>query len=147
MENATKALLIAGGVLVVIILIALGISLLNSTSGTTEQVKSSLSAQEILIFNSQFQQYDGTQRGSAVKSLIRLVQQNNTNVNGIARSVRIAYQPSASGKIETVDSDADQAAYAELISKINVSANYSVIIKTNSEGYVEVAKIIKQENS
>jgi len=36
MENATKALLISAGVLIVIVLVAIGISLLNSASSTTD---------------------------------------------------------------------------------------------------------------
>lgn len=39
MENATKALLIAASVLVVIVIIALGIKLLNSSSNTSENAK------------------------------------------------------------------------------------------------------------
>lgn len=39
MENATKALLIAAAVLIVIVLIALGVKLLNSTSNISEQTE------------------------------------------------------------------------------------------------------------
>lgn len=39
MENATKALLIAASVLIVIVLIALGVGLLNSTNNTSDQAK------------------------------------------------------------------------------------------------------------
>ena len=46
MENATKALLIAAAVLIVIVIIALGVRLLNTaadTSGQAEQVSNEMS--------------------------------------------------------------------------------------------------------
>lgn len=48
MENASKALLIAGSVLVVIVLIAVGMRILNSTAGASE------SAQKNNGFNSNY---------------------------------------------------------------------------------------------
>lgn len=84
MENATKALLIAGGVLVVIVLIALGIQMVNTTRPTTEKVESTISAKEIQTYNSRFIQYAGTQKGSVLKSIVSAVRQNNiTNPDNI----------------------------------------------------------------
>lgn len=77
MENATKALLIAGSVLIAIVLIAVGIKILGSTSGVTEQVGQVSNSLEASIFNSQYTQYEGIQKGSEVKALYRLVNQNN----------------------------------------------------------------------
>ncbi len=77
MENATKALLIAGSVLIAIVLIAVGIKILSSTSGVTKEVDNLSSTMEASIFNSRFTQYEGTQKGSSVKALIRLIEQNN----------------------------------------------------------------------
>ncbi len=57
MENATKALLIAGSILVVIILISVGVKLLNSTSDTTEASQSTMKATAITTFNTQFTSY------------------------------------------------------------------------------------------
>lgn len=59
MENASKALLIAGSVLVVILLIAIGVRVLNSTQGTTEATESTMKNTEIEMFNNQFIQYSG----------------------------------------------------------------------------------------
>lgn len=77
MENATKALLIAGSVLIAIVLIAVGLKILNSTSGVTKQVETVSTTMEVSIFNSQFTKYEGAQKGTAVNSLIRLITQNN----------------------------------------------------------------------
>ena len=54
MENATKALLIAGSVLIAILLIAMGLRIFNSTSETTQQSQKAMDATAIATFNSQF---------------------------------------------------------------------------------------------
>ena len=46
MENASKALLIAGAVLIVILLISLGIMMFRSSQGTTEQASNTANALE-----------------------------------------------------------------------------------------------------
>ena len=78
MENATKALLIAASVLVVIILIAISIRILSSTSGVTNQVDTVSSNLETSMFNSQFSSIAGSNvSGTQVKSLISKVIVNN----------------------------------------------------------------------
>ena len=81
MENATKALIIAGSVLIVIIIIALGIRLVGLLNPAVEQVGETSTALEISIYNSQFLKFEGQQKGSAVRSLIRLVEQNNKDTS------------------------------------------------------------------
>lgn len=54
MENATKALLIAGSILIAILLIAMGVKIFNSTSGTTQSAQSTMDATAITTFNTQF---------------------------------------------------------------------------------------------
>ena len=54
MENATKALLIAAAVLIVILLIAFGMRIFNSTSETTESAQKTMDATAITTFNTQF---------------------------------------------------------------------------------------------
>ena len=51
MENATKALLIAGAVLVALLLISIAISVVNSGSGSTEQASSSMESTSVYAFN------------------------------------------------------------------------------------------------
>jgi len=44
MENASKALIIAGAILISILLISLGIMMFNSSKGTTDQAASTANA-------------------------------------------------------------------------------------------------------
>ena len=70
MENASKALLIAGAILICIVLISIGMLVLNSTTDVTEQVGDITASQAAQAFNNQYMNYDGMQKGSSVKRLI-----------------------------------------------------------------------------
>ena len=78
MENATKALVIAGAILVAILLIAVGVRVLNSTKGTTESTKSTMKATEITMFNNKFTAYAGGGKTAAqVRALANVVIAHN----------------------------------------------------------------------
>ncbi len=82
MENATKALLIAGSVLIAIVLIAIGMRILSSTQGATDAAEETMSASEIAIFNNKFSQYYGTGKSkSEVIALINTIVANNSVSN------------------------------------------------------------------
>ena len=70
MENASKALLIAGAILLCILIIAIGMFIYNSAQSTITDSMTSLSTQEIDAFNNQFTSYEGNQTGSNVKALM-----------------------------------------------------------------------------
>ena len=70
MENASKALIIAGAILLSILLISLGIMVYNQAKGTVSQAN--LSEQEIATFNGKYTSYLGTNKNAAtVSSLIQ----------------------------------------------------------------------------
>ena len=79
MENATKALMIAAAVIVVLLIIGLGIGVFNMAS---EQVDNAgdLSEYQIEQFNAKFRKYEGTNvSGSDVNALLTTVfNHNNT---------------------------------------------------------------------
>jgi len=68
MENASKALIIAGAILLSILIIALGIYVFNMARGVTNT--SILSETEVSTFNSQFTDYRGKIPGSGVEALL-----------------------------------------------------------------------------
>lgn len=77
MENASKALIIAGAILLAILLITLGIYIFQQAQSTVNN--SGMSQAEIQTFNSQFTKYEGEKiKGSSVKSLIQEVNVNNS---------------------------------------------------------------------
>lgn len=83
MENATKALLIAAAVLIVIVLIAIGMKIVDSSSGATDQVDSSIITTETSTFNNKFLAYVGTNKTRAqVLSLLNVAIANNSTNKG-----------------------------------------------------------------
>ena len=60
MENASKALIIAGAILLAILIISLGIMVYNNAKNTVGSAN--LNKQEIETFNSQWQSYIGTNK-------------------------------------------------------------------------------------
>lgn len=68
MENASKALIIAGAILLSILIIALGIYVFNMSKSASNT--NALSKMEISEFNGTFTNYEGKQTGSTVKGLI-----------------------------------------------------------------------------
>lgn len=93
MENASKALLIAGAILIVIVLISVGMLIVNSTQDMTERAATTSTSQAMQVFNQQFTQYEGTQKGSTVKTLIQTVTASNgaETAAGSEHSVTINY--------------------------------------------------------
>ena len=79
MENASKALLIAGAILIVILLIGVGMMVYQGAQGSIQEAVSRMNQQEKQIYNEQFTQYEGTnKKGSQVKALIQAVSTNNS---------------------------------------------------------------------
>ena len=60
MENASKALIIAGAILISILLIGVGVMVMNGAQGGIDEAIQSMSAQEKDMFNTKFTQYEGT---------------------------------------------------------------------------------------
>ena len=69
MENASKALLIAGAILLCILIIAIGMYIYNSAQSTITDSLMNLSTQEIESFNNQFMVYQGLQKGTNIQNL------------------------------------------------------------------------------
>ena len=87
MENASKALIIAGAILLAILLISLGIMIFNQAQDTV--TNSGMSEAEITAFNNKFLKYEGKQKGTMVKSLVQEVLSSNANGNNAERIVKM----------------------------------------------------------
>ena len=87
MENASKALIIAGAILLAILIISLGIMIYNQASGVVNN--NAMSEVDISTFNQKFTQYEGDYiRGAQVNALLDQVRSNN-----------ITYQDDASRQV------------------------------------------------
>jgi len=79
MENASKAIIIGGSVLISILIVSLGIYIYNSTKDTTGKAEEATVSLEVQLYNQKFEKYfDGDKtsigqpilRGSDIKELI-----------------------------------------------------------------------------
>lgn len=91
MENASKALLIAGAILICILLIAIGMYVYNSANATVGSAVSQMSQQEKDIYNAKVKSYIGdTVKGSEVKSMIEnVISMNQENANKSGKFISI----------------------------------------------------------
>lgn len=81
MENASKALIIAGAILLAILIISLGILILGQANDVISN--SGMTQAELQAFNQKFTKYEesGSIKGSTVRSLVQEVLANNNSSN------------------------------------------------------------------
>ncbi len=80
MENASKALLIAGAILIAILIIGIGMMVFNGIGSITGQQEAKVDAMAIQMFNAEFEGYRGTNvSGANVKALINSINASNAS--------------------------------------------------------------------
>ena len=80
MENASKALIIAGARVISIWLISVGIIIMNAVNNPADQVAKAGDSATIQSFNSAFAKYEGTKKGATLSNLSQEVRiSNNQN--------------------------------------------------------------------
>ena len=77
MENASKALIIAGAILIAIVLIAVGVLVVNNMNEPVEQGVEGMTDQAKQIFNRKFESYQGTQNANNVRALLSAIRASN----------------------------------------------------------------------
>ena len=83
MENASKALLIAGGVLIALIILAMLLAMFNSMSNIQKEQEEQIKIEQIAAFNSEFEAYNKkVMYGTDVITLINKVAENNKKYLG-----------------------------------------------------------------
>ena len=86
MENASKALIIAGAILLAILLISLGIMIFNQAQDTVNN--SGMSQAEITAFNNKFLKYEGKgKKTSDIKMLANEVLVSNAEASNASRLI------------------------------------------------------------
>lgn len=129
MENASKALIIAGAILLSILLISLGIMIFTQAQDATKN--SGMSQAQVSTFNNKFSKYEGKKiKGSEVRGLIQeIIASNGDEDNKNAKPARTI---SVTGVItDTKKTDA-----------IKASKSYEVSLTAyNTEGYVTQIQI------
>ena len=79
MENASKALIIAGAILLAILLISLGIVVYNQARSTIDDAN--IDAEAVQTFNSKFDAYLGNISGTTANALVSLCNANSVTIS------------------------------------------------------------------
>jgi hypothetical protein len=88
MENASKALIIAGAILISILIISFGVIILGQGSDVINNAN--MSEAEIAAFNKKFETYEGTNvRGSTLKQLAKTVATHNRSQSSDDKKVTL----------------------------------------------------------
>lgn len=124
MENASKALIIAGAILLAILIIGLGMLVYNRAKGALDT--STIDQQKVQAYNSPYEEYFGTKMsGSQVKALIDTVRaHNNATASDDSLVIKI------NGKSTTQDLNALKAG-VKAGKQYNVTGSYDT-----STGYL-----------
>ena len=144
MENASKALLIAGAILICILLIGVGMLVYNGAIGGIDQGIASMDANAKQAFNTQFTQYEGKKSGSNVRALIGNVISNNganKDIEGKTVGVILASGTSFTGVTLTNEGgngEKNADTLAKLRAAINTGATYEVTVQ-----YDDATSLIK----
>lgn len=135
MENASKALLIAGAILIAIVLISIGMMILSSSQDVLDSVGDQTTSQAVTTFNTTFTAYQGTQKGSAIRSLLQTVSSNNaTNTSTSEHIINVIIN---SSKGESLASTNNSTELLQAAANIVSSAKYKVVMSAvDSEGYI-----------
>lgn len=96
MENASKALIIAGAILISILIITLGIMIYGQAKGAIDT--NAMSELEIRQFNEKFMQYDGDRvRGATVNSMLQSVVAHNLSADDDSKQIIVTGTGIANG--------------------------------------------------
>ena len=132
MENASKALIIAGAILLAILLISLGIMIYQQASA---QVNSAgMSDAELSAFNQKWTKYQGKQKGTMVRSLVQeVIANNNGDESASGRQIEIAAATGSTSVVTLATGTGKQPAYATNFSNTGI---YTVDVIYDSTGRI-----------
>lgn len=136
MENASKALLIAGAILIAILLIGIAMMVFGNINGITSIAGQQVDALEIQGFNRQFEQYQGENvSGSNVKTLI-----NNINASNATYADDASKQiDSGSGSVITATGTSPKV----LSGTIGTNYRYKVSFGKDASGFINSVTITR----
>jgi len=127
MENASKALIIAGAILISILLISVGVLIMNSMDPMTDTAGRQGESMAAKTFNAQFTSYEGQGRqASQIRELFSAI--NASKASYPEHEVKI--------KADTISKNT----YISTSAEIRNNTKYDVVLTYGTDGYVsEVA--------
>ena len=131
MENASKALIIAGGILISILIIAIGMYIYTNSESSIRNATSQMSTQEKSAFNQTWYTYEGSQLGSNCRALIaQIISSNSTNVNEASKLISLDVDGE---KVTPEVNNIQSEAMTDLRNTIDLRHTYTVTTNQNEE--------------
>ena len=135
MENASKALIIAGAILLSILIIGLGMYIYQQASGA--MAGANLDPQKAQAYNQEFLNYEGTKTGSNVKALYNVIQNHNrTYTDDASQQISIKKGTAPETTEEAADSYSSEWALSGNGDIIRTSDTYKISFSYNKSGYI-----------
>ena len=137
MDNASKALIMAGAILIAVALVGVGVYLYSTA---TEQVASGsqeLDAAKVRTLNSKLEMYEGEINGAKVKSLIKNV--NTYNKKGTFPGNPTSNPSNVTIEVVTAESGAPSASFS-VVQKTVAGENTTSAIEYTYSGIVDSSK-------
>ncbi len=138
MENASKALIIAGAILLAILIITLGIMVYRQASGVVDS--NAMDEVSVSTFNQKFLQYEGENiRGANVNALINTVIQNNlTNKGDTSKQIKLVSGDTCTWNGTAYPKEAPTAAQTEKSGSALTGKSYKVTTHADEKsGYID----------
>jgi len=135
MENASKALIIAGAILLSILIIGLGMFIYTQAAGAMENT--GLDSEKVQAYNSKFESYEGTRSGTQARALCDLIRNhNNANIDDESQQVNLVYGSAASATAAPT-SQVEASAVNTIKSGIKAGKTYTITFSYDAKsGYV-----------
>lgn len=154
MENASKALIIAGAILLSILLISLGIMVYNNAKGTISDAN--LDSETVQAFNTKITQYCGTKKnGTTMNSLMDAIAASNGAQKGNTKGHYISFDASkdhANDSVSGIDgaSKTENGKFKIVVTSSKTEISYPVFdnshtynatYTTDANGYINLITI------
>ncbi len=145
MENASKALIIAGAILLSILIIGLGMYIYQQANSATSGTN--LDPQKANAYNAEFLQYEGTRSGTDTKALIRnILNHNRVNVDDPTKQIGIVCDYEFTEDQGTIEPQDNQVYIDDYQSYVKSGYTYKITFTYSKGGYITNCCIIKVTN-
>lgn len=136
MENASKALIIAGAILLAILIIGLGMFIYQQASGA--MTGANLDPTKAQAYNQEFKNYEGTISGSNARALYETIASHNrVNVDDFSQQVTLTI-----GNTELTGTIFEPTSAATMAdNNLKAGQTYHVTFDYNKSGYITKCNI------
>lgn len=144
MENASKALIIAGAILLAILIIGLGVYVFGIAKGSLGNISKTMDPTKVAAYNSEFEQYEGTQSGSNARALYNVIRSHN-NANKDDPTLQIVLTIEGNDFDEGAEQAAPEEPVQPVANTLKAGNTYNITFATDpNSGFITACNIRKK---